>query len=40
VPVFEIKSAVIACNNVVKWVLLHSLQRTKKLTAFRDPHLP
>jgi hypothetical protein len=40
VLVFEVKSALIACDNVVKMGSLHSLQRAKKLTAFCDPHLP
>jgi hypothetical protein len=35
----EIKPTLIACDNVAKMGLLHSVQRAKKFTAFRDPHL-
>jgi hypothetical protein len=37
---FEVKPALIACDNVAKMGSLHSLQRPKKTTAFCDHHLP
>jgi hypothetical protein len=40
VLVFQIKPSLIACDNVAKMGLLHSLQRVKKLTAFCDLYLP
>jgi hypothetical protein len=36
---FEVKPTLIACDDVAKKGLLHSLQRAKKLTVFCDPHL-
>jgi hypothetical protein len=37
--IFEVKPALIACDNTMEMGSLHSLQRAKKLTAFWDPHL-
>jgi hypothetical protein len=38
--VFEVKPALVACDNVVKMGSLHRLQRAKNFTVFCDPHLP
>jgi hypothetical protein len=40
VLVFEVRPALVACDNVAKMGSLHSLPRAKKLTTFYDPHLP
>jgi hypothetical protein len=37
--VFEVKLALIACENVAAKGLLHRLQRAKKFIAFCDAHL-
>jgi hypothetical protein len=40
VLVFDVKPALIACDDVAKMGSLHSLQHTKKLTAFCHSQLP
>jgi hypothetical protein len=37
---FEVKPALIACDDLAKIGSLHRLQRAKKITAFCDAHLP
>jgi hypothetical protein len=40
VLVFEVRPALVACDNVVKMGSPHRFQRGKKLTTFCDSHLP